>query len=58
VADASDGLAGTSGGGTFENDVTLIGRRTATGCGTQTKEISRITLRGDLDTPDGATAAA
>ena len=55
VADASGELEGTEGGGTFTNDVTLIGRRTANGCSDAATEVSRITLTGDIDTPDGAT---
>jgi hypothetical protein len=53
VADASDDLAGTTGGGTFRNDVTLIQRRTASGCSEETTEVSRITLTGPIETPDG-----
>ncbi|MDQ3898850.1 MAG: hypothetical protein M3326_16680 [Actinomycetota bacterium] len=56
VADASGSLEGTTGGGTFTNDVTLIGRRTATGCSEETTEVSRITLTGELDVPDAAAA--
>ena len=52
VNHATGSLAGTEGGGTFTNDVTLISRRTATGCSTETTEISRITLVGDVDAPD------
>jgi hypothetical protein len=51
VGDASDELEGTTGGGEFTNNVTLVGRRTATGCSTETTEISRITLEGEIDTP-------
>ena len=52
VADATDSLEGTTGGGTFTNDVTLISRRTATGCSADTTEISRITLVGNVEAPD------
>ncbi len=58
VGDATGSYEGTTGGGTFTNDVTLIGRRTSTGCSTQTTEVSRITLTGEIDVPDGASAAA
>lgn len=56
VGDASGAYEGTTGSGTFTNDVTLIGRRTATGCSTQTTEVSRITLEGEVDVPDAAAA--
>ena len=57
VGDASGEFEGTTGGGTFTNDVTLIGRRTATGCSTQQTEVSRITLEGEIDVPGAAAAA-
>ncbi len=57
VGDASGEFEGTTGGGTFTNDVTLIGRRTATGCSTQQTEVSRITLEGDIDTNASSVAA-
>lgn len=51
VNHATSSLTGTSGGGTFTNNVTLIGRRTATGCSTETTEVSRITLVGAVNAP-------
>jgi hypothetical protein len=56
VNHATGRLTGTTGGGTFTNNVTLVARRTATGCSTETTEISRITLVGSVDAP-GALAA-
>jgi hypothetical protein len=57
VGDASGAYEGTTGGGTFTNDVTLIARPLrGGGCSTQTTEVSRITLEGEIDT--GAAAAA
>ncbi len=56
VADADGAYEGTTGSGTFVNDVTLVGRRTAQGCSAQQTEITRITLTGEVDVPDAAAA--
>ena len=58
VANATGAYAGTTGGGTFVNDVTLIARRTATGCSTETTEISQITLTGSINVPGSGSLAA
>ena len=51
VGDATDSYEGTTGGGTFENVVKLVGRRTAEGCSNQNTEITRITLTGTVTVP-------
>jgi hypothetical protein len=51
VASGTGAYTGTTGGGTFVNNVTLVGTRTAQGCGEPTREISQITLTGAISTP-------